>query len=84
MADVDWLKRAGQVGGKMAVLTALAVAYASGTAKSKTVAVEYYHFDRFGVPPSSGRRCLSDLEKAKLLTIVDRGRGKRTVVRVLR
>ena len=84
MADVDWLRRAGQVGGKAALLTALAVAYASRTVRSNEVALEYYHFDQFGVPPSSGRRCLADLEKAKLLTIVRRGRGQRTVVRVLR
>ena len=59
MADVDWLKRAGQVGGKAVLLTALAVAYASGTSCREEVATEYYHYDRFGVPPSSGRRCLS-------------------------
>jgi hypothetical protein len=81
--SVNWLKHAGALSGKYAILTGLALHYQAGLEGSQQgIRLTAKLRDKFGLPSRSARRAISHLETAGLVT-VKRHSGQRITVSII-
>ena len=81
--SVNWLKHAGEINSKYAILTGLALHYQAGLERSQQdIRLTAKLMNKFGLPDRSARRAISQLEAADLVT-VQRPRGQRIIVSII-